>query len=229
MAIPALSLISVSPECYITSAYMNKHRAIVTSTSTVDRALKVLKHLGIARTKDLERAGISRTQLGRLSEQGLVERVGRGLYRHPDTPLTERSDLAEAARRVPGGVVCLLSALRFHHLTTQNPFELWLAIDRKAWRPQAGNPPLQLIYLSEKALSEEVEEHDEGGVRIRVFSAAKTVADCFKFRNSIGTDVAVEALREYRRVHPKRLDAVWQAAVVDRVTRVIRPYLEAFA
>ena len=126
---------------------------------------------------------------------------------------------------MPGGVVCLLSALRFHGLTTQNPFEVWLAIDRKAWRPQIEHPPLRLVYLSGASLREGVEEHDVGGVTVRVFSAAKTVADCFKFRNKIGTDVAVDALRDYRRKHPKELEAVWRFAEVDRVARVLQPYL----
>jgi len=195
--------------------------------ASMDHAVTVLRKAGIARSRDLERAGISRTEIRRLREQGVIERVGRGLYRKSGAPITERNDLAEAARLVPGGIVCLLSALRFHGLTTQSPFEVWLAIDRKAWRPRTEHPPLRLVYLSGAALNEGVAEHDVGGVRLRVFSAAKTVADCFKFRNKIGTDVAVEALREYRRVHPKHLDALWQFAEVDRVTRVIRPYLEA--
>ena len=199
----------------------------MTNQNPTERALRVLRHSGIARSRDLERAEVSRTQIRRLLEQGVIERVGRGLYRDPAAPLDERSDIAQAARLVPGGVVCLLSALRFHGLTTFNPFELWLAIDRKAWRPRAGHPPLRLIYLSGAALHEGVEEHEVDGVQVRVFSAAKTVADCFKFRNKIGTDVAVEALREFRRAHPKRLEAVWRFAGVDRVTRVIRPYLEA--
>jgi len=193
----------------------------------MDRARSVLGRSGIARSRDLERAGVSRTQIRRLVEQGAIERVGRGLYRRRGAPSTERSDLAQAARLVPGGVVCLLSALRFHGLRTQNPFEVWLAIDRKAWRPRAAHPPLRLVYLSGAALRQGVEEHDVDGVRLRVFSAAKTVADCFKFRNKIGTDVAVETLREFRRAHPRRLEAVWRFAEVDRVTRVIRPYLEA--
>ena len=199
----------------------------MTDQNPTERALHVLRHAGIARSRDLERAGVSRTQIRRLLEQGVIERVGRGLYRDPAAPLDERSDIAQAARLVPGGVVCLLSSLRFHGLTTVNPFELWLAIDRKAWRPRAGHPPLRLVYLSGAALREGVEEHEVGGVPVRVFSAAKTVADCFKFRNKIGTDVAVEALREYRRAHPKRLEEVWRFAGVDRVTRVIRPYLES--
>ena len=201
----------------------------MTHTPLPSRVLQLMRRAGIVRSRDLEQAGVSRTRLRRLCDRGLLERVGRGLYRLPGAPLTERHDLAEATRRAPGGVICLLSALRFHGLTTQNPFEVWMAIDRKAWRPQVAHPPLRLFYLSGRSLTEGVEEHTISGVTVRVFSPAKTVADCFKFRNKIGTDVAVEALREYRRTRPKQLDALWRFAEVDRVTRVIRPYLEAGA
>ena len=185
--------------------------------------------MGIARSRDLERGRVTRTELRRLLARGLIERVGRGLYALPGAARTERHDLAGAARRVPGGVVCLLSALRFHGLTTQNPFEVWMAIDRKAWRPRVAHPPLRLVYLSGRVLDDGVEQHDVGGVTVRVFSAAKTVADCFKFRNKVGTEVAVEALRDFRRRHPKKLEAVWHFAEIDRVARVLRPYLESLA
>ena len=198
----------------------------MTSETPTDKAHRLLERIGIARSRDLERAGVTRTQMRRLRERGLIERVARGLYMLPGSARTERHDLAEAARRVPRGVVCLLSALRFHGLTTQNPFEVWMAIDRKAWRPAVEHPPLRLVYLAGPALHEGVEEHDVGGVTVRVFSAAKTVADCFKFRNKIGIDVAVEALRDYRRRHPKRLEAVWRFAELNRVARVLQPYLE---
>jgi len=171
--------------------------------------------------------GLARTQIRRLSARGEIVRVARGLYRLPGAPRSERQDLAEAARRVPGGVVCLLSALRFHGLTTQNPFEIWLAIDRKAWRPRVEHPPLRLVYLTEPALQAGVEEHDIDGVIVQVFSAAKTVADCFKFRNKIGTDVAVEALRDFRRKYSREFEALWRFAEVNRVTRVMHPYLES--
>lgn len=196
-------------------------------TTSTNRAVKLLQGEGIVRTRDLQRAGVSRTQLQRLVERGFVDRVGRGLYSAAGAVLTERHHLAEVARRISGGVVCLLSVLRFHDLTTQNPFEVWMAIGDKAWRPRLERPPLRLVYLSGSVLQEGVEEHDIGGVPVRVFSAAKTVADCFKFRNKIGTDVAIEALRDYRRLHPQGLEELWNFAVVDRVTRVIRPYLEA--
>ena len=199
----------------------------MTTLNSKERARRVLRLGGTVRSAEFERAGVSRTQFRRLVEQGVIERVGRGLYRERGVSMSERADLAQAARSVPGGVLCLLTALRFHGLTTQNPSEVWLAIQRKAWRPRVVHPPLRLIYVSGEAFEQGVEEHVVDGVPVRVFGAAKTVADCFKFRNKIGIDVALEALREYRREHPKRLDAVWRFAEIDRVTRVIRPYLEA--
>jgi predicted transcriptional regulator of viral defense system len=191
------------------------------------RAFAVLKQSGIARSRELERAGLSRTEIRRLVARGVLERVGRGLYRAAEAPLEAGCDLAEAARLVPDAVVCLLSALRFHQLTTQNPVEVWLAIDRKAWRPTVDRPPMRFVYLSGSSLHEGVEEHEIAGVPVRVYGAAKTVADCFKFRNKIGVDVAVEALREYRRAYPKRLGELVRFAEVNRVTRVMQPYLEA--
>lgn len=206
---------------------MCKSRGYVTSHTTIDQTIQLLGEVGIARSRDLEMAGISRTQLRRMLDRGLIERVGHGLYCLPGAALSEQQNLAEVALRVPGGIVCLLSALRFHGLTTQNPFEVWLAIDRKAWRPRLNYPPLRLVYMSGPALVEGVEIHAVGGVPVRVFSAAKTVADCFKYRNKVGSDVAVEALRDFRRLFPKQLDAVWRFAEVDRVAQVIRPYLES--
>lgn len=211
------------------SAYIHKCRGIVTQGTPNGRVRRLFERAGIVRSRDLELAGMTRTQLRRLVERDVIERVGRGLYTLPGAYGTEQSDLAHAAKLVPGGVVCLLSALRFHGLTTQNPFEVWLAIDRKAWRPRIEHPPLRLIFMSGMAMTEGVEQHDVGGVKIQLFSAAKTVADCFKFRNRIGTDVAVEALREYRRRFPKRLEDVVRYAKVDRVARVIQPYLESVA
>lgn len=195
--------------------------------SSIERATTILKRMGIARSRDLENAGIKRSQIKRLLELGVIERVSRGLYRAPDYNYSSNENLVEVGRRIPSGIVCLLSALRFHGLTTQNPVEVWLAIEQKAWRPKLDYPPLRFIYMSGMAYSEGVEEHEIDGISVRVFSAAKTVADCFKFRNKIGIDVAIEAVKEYRRNYPKELDAVWRAAQVDRVTHVIFPYLQA--
>lgn len=199
----------------------------MTSKLPIELARRTFKRTGVARTHELERAGVNRTQLRRLVDAGELERLGRGLYRLADAEHTELTNLVEAARRVPTGVICLLSALRFHGLTTQNPFEVWMAVDHKAWRPVASHPPLRLVFLSGRPLAEGVETHTVAGVPLHVFGAAKTVADCFKFRNKIGIDVAVEALREYQRRFPKALDAVWRFAEVDRVARVLRPYLES--
>lgn len=190
-------------------------------------AEKLLSSGQVVRSRELEHAGLSRTQIARMLERGEIERVARGLYRRAGAPVSEHSDLAIVARKVPGAVICLLSALRFHGLTTQNPFEVWLAIENKSWRPRLDHPPLRFVYLTGRSLDEGVETHDAEGVRLRVFSAARTVADCFKFRNKIGTDVAVEALREFRRHRPKELKDVWRFAEVGRVARVMRPYLES--
>lgn len=184
-----------------------------------------LEAVGVARSRDLEKLGLSRMQLKRFVERGLVERPSRGLYTLPDARRTESQDLAEASLRVPNGVICLLSALRFHGLTTQNPSEVWIAIGHKAWRPKIDHPPLRLIYLSGSPLQEGVEGHDISGVKVQIFSPAKTVADCFKFRNKIGIDVAVEALKDYRRLYPKQLESLWRHASVDRVATVLQPYL----
>lgn len=199
----------------------------MTSHSSAPTAQHLLQRLGLARTRDFEQAGISRPRLRHLVDQGLVERISRGLYRLPGARHTEWVHLAEVSRRVPGGVICLLSALRFHGLTTQNPFEVWLAIDRKAWRPKLDHPPLRFVYLSGRALQEAIEEHQVAGVPVRVFSAAKTVVDCFRFRNKIGIDVAVEALRDYHRQHPKGLALVYRWAQANRMARVLQPYLES--
>lgn len=206
---------------------MSNRRGNVTQDKPLTRVRKIVAARGIVRPRELERGGVSRTQLQRLVARGEVERLGRGLYTLAGQRRDERQDLAEAARRVPAGIVCLLSALRFHHLTTQDPFEVWMAVGHKAWRSRVDHPPLRLVFLTGRALTEGIESHKVNGVEVRVFSAAKTVADCFKFRNKIGIDVAVEALREFRRLHPKELQAVWEFARVDRVARVIQPYLDS--
>jgi predicted transcriptional regulator of viral defense system len=137
--------------------------------------------------------------------------------------------LVTAATRIPHGVVCLLSALRFHDLTTQNPSEVWLAIDRKARAPVQHELPLRIVRFSGRARIEGIEKHRIDGVPVRVYSPAKTVADCFKYRRKIGTDVAMEALRDCWRSGRCTMDDLWRYASVCRVTNVMRPYLEAVA
>ena len=197
--------------------------------SNTQRALELVRRAGVLRPRDLDRYGIQREHLRRLLRRGQVERVGRGLYTLPGAAATEHQSLVEACKRVPHGVVCMLSALRFHELSTQNPFEVWMAIDQKAWRPRGGSPRLRIVHLSGAALKSGVNEHRIEGVTVRVYSPAKTVADCFKFRNKIGLDVALEALRDYRRKHRAGLDELWRFARICRVAKVMRPYLEALS
>jgi predicted transcriptional regulator of viral defense system len=140
--------------------------------------------------------------------------------------VSEHSALAEVARRHPRAVVCLLSALRFHELTTQAPFEVWLAIPNKARAPRLDYPPLRIVRFSERALIEGIEEHRIDGVPVRITNLARTVADCFKYRNKIGLDVALEALRESWKARRVTMDALWRYAQVCRVANVMRPYLE---
>jgi len=153
--------------------------------------------------------------------------VGRGLYALPDRPVSEHNTLAEVARKHPQAIVCLLSALRFHDLTTQSPFEVWLAIPNKARAPKMDYPPLRIVRFSGEALTVGVEDHVIDGVPVRVTSVARTVADCFKFRNKIGLDVALEALQEAWRAKRVSMDELWHYATLCRVTNVVRPYMES--
>jgi predicted transcriptional regulator of viral defense system len=158
-------------------------------------------------------------------------RVGRGLYALPERAVSEHSALAEVARKHPRAVVCLLSALRFHEVTTQAPFEVWLAIPNKARAPRLDNlyrsGPLRIVRFSERALTEGIEEQLIDGVTVRLTNLARTVADCFKYRNKIGLDVALEALRESWKAKRVTMDELWRYARLCRVTNVMRPYLES--
>ncbi len=178
----------------------------------------------VIRPRDVASAGVTRAEIARLVEAGTLERVGRGLYVPAGANVTEHHTLVE---RVPKGIVCLLSALQFHGLTTQTPHEVWLAIDVKARKPTTDWPPLRIVRFSGRALAYGVEPHVIEGVEVSVTSKEKTVADCFKYRNKIGLDVALEALREYVRGKRRSIDALMRAADACRVTNVLRPYLEA--
>jgi predicted transcriptional regulator of viral defense system len=177
----------------------------------------------------VEAVGISRTYLNKLHSQGVLDRPSRGLYILKDDDPSEHRSLVEACRRVPRGVVCLLSALQFHGLTTQAPFEVWLAIGESARLPRVDSPSLRIVRFSGAALTSGVQEHVVEGVTVRVSTPAKTVADCFKYRNKIGIDVALEALRDGLRQRKVTSDDLWQAAKVCRMANVMRPYLEATA
>lgn len=202
---------------------------MVTQTTKTDKVLELVRKAGVLRPRDLDPYNIPRTYLSRLCAASKLQRIGRGLYVLPGSDTTEHHSLAEACKRVPKGVVCLLSALRFHELTTQAPFEVWLAIGEKAWRPRLEYPPLRIVHFSQAALNAGVEEHQIEGVSVHVYSPAKTVADCFKYRNKIGLDVAIEALRECRQARRCTMDDLWHYADICRVRNVMRPYLESLA
>lgn len=198
----------------------------------MDRKQKILelaRQMGLIRPRDVEAAGIHREYLLRVFRNGDLERVGRGLYALPGTQTSEYLSLAEVAKRLPNAVICLISALQFHNLTTQIAPQVWIAIENKNWEPSFDYPPLEIVRLTGPAFSFGVEEHKVDRITVKVYSPAKTVADCFKFRNKIGLDVAMEALRETWRSRKSTMDQLWEAAKVCRVANVMRPYLEAIS
>ena len=184
------------------------------------------KH-GIVRPRDIEAIGLPREYLIRLYRQGRLHRSGRGIYTVPDANVTERHSYAEVAKRIPAAVVCLLSALAFHEITTQSPPSVWIALRKGARKPVFPSPSLRIVRLSGPSLTEGIENHQVEGVPVRVYSAAKTVADCFKFRNKIGLDVAIEALKDCLRQKKASVNEIYRYAKVCRVSNVIRPYMEA--
>ncbi|HHJ15618.1 MAG TPA: transcriptional regulator [Gammaproteobacteria bacterium] len=202
---------------------------MATQSTRTDKILELVRKAGVLRPRDLEPYRIPRTYLSRLCAAGKLQRIGRGLYVLPGSRATEHHSLAQVCKRVPNGVVCLLSALRFHELTTQAPFEVWLAIGEKAWRPRVEYPPLRIVRFSRTTLRAGIEEHRIEGVTVHVYSPAKTVADCFKYRNKIGLDVAIEALRECWQSRRCTMDDLWHYADICRVRNVMRPYLESIA
>jgi predicted transcriptional regulator of viral defense system len=192
-----------------------------------DKTLKLARRSRGVTPRELADAGIHRQVLTRLVAEGRIERIARGVYRLAEQPITEHHALAVAAAAVPQGVICLLSALQYHGLGTQLPSEVWMALDRRAWRPKLGYPSLRIVRYTGAALTEGVERHTIEGRDVRVYSVAKTVADCFKYRNKIGLDVALEALRDAWRSKRITMDELDRHAAICRVQRVMRPYLEA--
>ncbi len=192
-----------------------------------DRILELLRTMGVVRPRDVEAIGISGVYLNKLHAEGLLERPSRGLYRLAEAEPSEQRSLAEVSKRVPRGVVCLLSALRFHDLTSQSPFEVWLAIAERARRPRMEYPALRVVRFSGRAFTCGVEVHDIEGVAVRVYTPAKTVADCFKYRNKIGLEVAIEALRDCWWQKKATMDDLWEAAKVCRMSNIMRPYMES--
>ena len=197
------------------------------SENSPENQVLELAQQGLLRVCDLTSRGLHPEYLRRLYQKGLVRREGRGLYIAADVEISMHYGLAQVAKRVPHGVICLLSALSFHEIGTQLPHQVWMAIDRRAAKPKMQFPPLRVMRFSGAALTEGIETYQIEGVPVQIFNPAKTVADCFKYRNKIGLDVALEALKECIRDRRTTMDDLWHFAKVCRMTNVMRPYMEA--
>ena len=196
-------------------------------TSLTQKMLSIAQTRQILRPRDLEALGIPREYVLRLMRKGIVRRLGRGLYELADLSPTEHHSLAVAAKEIPHGVVCLLSALRFHELTTQNPSEVWIGIHVKARLPRNSSIKHRIVRYSEKTLKSGTRTHKIEGIPVKIFTPAKTVADCFKYRSKIGLDVAIESLKDSLKQRKATVDEIVRYAKICRVSRVIQPYLEA--
>ena len=203
---------------------MQKTKGVRTHTK---RAMRVAKKETVVGARTFRSKGISSVALSRLVREGKLVRTARGLYTATDADVTEHYTLVEVAQRLPKSVICLLSALHFYDLTTELPHKVWVAFERGKARPQVPDLPVHLVSFSSDSFSYGVDFHTISGVEVRVTSPAKTVADCFKFRNKIGLDIALEALRDYRRKGLGTREELWEAAKICRVANVMRPYMEA--
>ena len=184
-------------------------------------------HDGLLRTSEALRLGIHPRTLYAMRDAGVLEELSRGLYRLAELPLLGAPDLVTVARKVPAGVICLISALAFHELTTQIPHEVYIALARGAEPPRFDYPPVRIFWFTGDAFTEGVETHTLDHVSVPVYTPEKTLADCFKYRNKLGLDIAVEALKRYRQRQRIRLDELLRCARICRVEKVMRPYLEA--
>ena len=185
------------------------------------------KHGGVLRTAEALRSGIHPRTLYAMRDSGLLERVSRGVYRLAESPPLGDPDLVTVATRIPGGVICLISALSYHELTTQIPHEVHVALPSGAEEPRLEHPPIRTYRFAGESFTAGIEVHVLDGVRVNIYNPEKTIADCFRFRNRIGLDTAIEALRSYRERGRIKVDELMRYASICRVTTVIRPYLEA--
>jgi predicted transcriptional regulator of viral defense system len=199
----------------------------MTAADAVNRILRLARRHGFITRREVAEAGIHTQALSRMVQAGILERAARGRYRLPDGPMTEHHGLALVAAAVPAAVICLVSALSFHDIGTQLPHEVWIALDRRARRPALTWPRLRVHRFGGKALTEGIETHRIEGESVNVYGVAKTLADAFKYRNKIGLDVALEALREAWRARRFTMDEIHRYARTCRVERVMRPYLDA--
>jgi predicted transcriptional regulator of viral defense system len=199
-----------------------------TDTVSVQRAKDLLcSQSGTFRTGEAIKAGIHPRILYAMRDQGDIEQLGRGMYRFADMPAMGNPDLTTVALKVPKGVICLISALSWHEMTFEIPHEIYLALPRGAEPPRLAYPPLRIFWFQGHAFEEGVEEHDMDGIRVRIYNPEKTLADCFKYRNKIGMDVVLEALKLYKQRRRFKADELIRFARICRVEKVMRLYLEA--
>jgi predicted transcriptional regulator of viral defense system len=194
---------------------------------TKKREVLNLAQKRLVRTRELESRGVSRMQLRKLVDQGVLQKAQRGLYTAPNAHVDAHVSLAEVAARAPKAVICLLSALRFHELTTENPSNVYVMLPVGVQRPRMSNPRLEVFWASPNAYRAGIEEHLISGVKVRITSPAKTVVDCFKYRSKVGINVAVEALRDAWRKKKASADELWKIARLCRMTNIMRPYFES--
>ena len=185
---------------------------------------------GILRTSRAKSLGVDQPILTQMCDAGLLVRETRGVYRLADLPPLSHPDFVKVAVRIPESVICLVSALSFHSLTTQIPNHVYIALPRaKRKNPRFDSPPLYIVYLSEKPYQSGIESHELDGVWVQIYHREKTVADCFKFRNKIGKDIALEALRDYLRLPDRSISKLMEYARINRVEKIMRPYVEVLA
>ena len=204
-----------------------KASATATTTTHEQQVLRLARARTLLRARDVAQHGLPTVALTRLVQAGKLQRVARGLYGLPGAEISEHRSLAEVSARVPRGVVCLLSALRVHEIGTQAPHEVWIAIPPHMTSPRVDQPAIRVVRMSDAALTDGIDHLKIDGVNVPVFTAARTVVDCFRFRNKIGLDVALEALRDGWSQRKFTLDDLWRHATRGRVANVMRPYIEA--
>lgn len=193
-----------------------------------EKLVAELKKRGVLKTQEILKLGISKEYLRKLHKKGKVNRIARGFYVLPNYEFSAMQSITEVSKQVSKGVICLLSALRVHGFTTQNPFEVWIAVERRAWKPQIdGTTQVRYIRFSGAAFTSGVQVKTVDNIKVKVYSPAKTIVDCFKYRNKIGLDVALEALRDGWKEKLFTMDELWKYAKICRVGNVMRPYLES--
>jgi predicted transcriptional regulator of viral defense system len=204
------------------------NKMMISPLSFREQAVHLVRKLGIARARDFKAAGIPLVYLKRLTEAGVLVRLGRGLYQDPERAGEDVAhDLAQAVRIVPNGVISLLSALRHHELTTQLPHAVWMTIPQRARTPSAPGLRLEVVRAAGEVLTAGVEHIKVEGVSVAIYGVAKTVADCFKHRRHVGEDVAIEALREALRQRKTTASELMKYAIINRATHRMGPFIKA--